>query len=136
MEDTKNDGQRHQTDDSSSCHQRSHLHWKEELCHEWLEVLKNPPEGMKTLTSPNSWHWFHLMEEAMSGRLAGTANIIQPSLDKDEEHNAALPPLILPNTGGAFSGLSVVGTGTLEGVGTLQEVLNLSGIEACGKLRQ
>ncbi|XP_044048219.1 uncharacterized protein LOC122874425 isoform X2 [Siniperca chuatsi] len=99
---------------------------------EKYKVLKNPPEGMETLTLPSSWRWFHLMEEAMSGRLAGTANIVQPSLmDEDEEHNAALPPLILPNTGGAFSGLGVAGTGALEGVGTLREVLDLNGIETC-----
>ncbi|XP_045894182.1 uncharacterized protein LOC123962210 isoform X2 [Micropterus dolomieu] len=97
------------------------------------KALKNPPEGMETTTPPSSWRWFHLMEEAMSGRLAGTANIIQPSLlDEDEDNNAALPPLIIPNMGGAFSGL--VGTGTLEGAGTPQEVLDLSEIESCGKV--
>lgn len=100
---------------------------------EKYRALKNPPEGMETTTPPSSWRWFHLMEEAMSGRLAGTANIIQPSLlDEDEDNNAALPPLIIPNMGGAFSGL--VGTGTLEGAGTPQEVLDLSEIESCGKV--
>ncbi|XP_073328950.1 uncharacterized protein [Pagrus major] len=98
---------------------------------EKYKVLKNPPEGLETLTQPSSWRWFHLMDEAMTGRLAGTATIVQPSLlDDDEEHNAGLPPLILPNMVGACSGLSLIETGTLEGVGTLEEVLELSGTES------
>lgn len=94
-------------------------------------MLKNPPEGMDAMTQPNSWRWFHLMDEALSGRLAGTASIIQPSLlDEDEEHNAGLPPLVLANTGGDFSELRAVETGSPECVGTLEEVLELSGTES------
>ncbi|XP_039988715.1 uncharacterized protein LOC120793093 [Xiphias gladius] len=83
---------------------------------EKYRVLKNPPEGTENLTKPSSWCWFHLMDEAMSGRLAGTGNLVQPFLlDGDEERAAALLPLRLPTRGGTFSGLSVVDTGTLEG---------------------
>ncbi|XP_036963079.1 uncharacterized protein zgc:113426 isoform X2 [Acanthopagrus latus] len=93
------------------------------------KVLKNPPEGIET--QPSSWRWFHLMDKAMTGRLAGTATIVQPSLlDDDEEPNAALPPVVLPNMVGACSGLSLIETGTLEGVGTLEKVLELSGTES------
>lgn len=89
-------------------------------------MLKNPPLGMENMTQPTSWRWFHLMDEAMTGRLAGTANIIQPSpLDEDERPDVS---------GESFSGLSVVETGTLEGVRTLGDVLQLSGIEVCGDM--
>uniref|UniRef100_A0A3Q3EEN1 Uncharacterized LOC109995221 n=1 Tax=Labrus bergylta TaxID=56723 RepID=A0A3Q3EEN1_9LABR len=40
------------------------------------EKYRNPPEGMETQTQPNSWRWFQLMDEAMTG---------------------PTPPLILPN---------------------------------------
>lgn len=94
-------------------------------------MLKNPPEGMDTMTQPSSWRWFHLMDDALSGRLAGTASIIQPSLlDENEEHSVGLPPLVLANTGGDFSELSAVETGSPECVGTLEEVLELSGTES------
>uniref|UniRef100_A0A8C2WZU8 Myb/SANT-like DNA-binding domain-containing protein n=1 Tax=Cyclopterus lumpus TaxID=8103 RepID=A0A8C2WZU8_CYCLU len=39
-------------------------------------ALKNPPVGMETQT--NSWRWFHLMDEAMSGA--------RPSLLRDRVH--------------------------------------------------
>lgn len=67
----------------------------------------------------------------MTGRLAGTATIVQPSLlDDDVGSNAALPPLVLPNVVRACSGLSLIETGTVEGVGTLEKVLELSGTES------
>ncbi|XP_059191413.1 uncharacterized protein zgc:113426 [Centropristis striata] len=92
------------------------------------KVLKNPPLGME-MTQPNSWRWFHLMDEALSGGLAGTATIVQPSpLDEDEEDFACQSPLGLPNTEAAYSGL------TLECVGSLEDVLELSGIERGGKV--
>ncbi|XP_037623919.1 uncharacterized protein LOC119487266 [Sebastes umbrosus] len=98
-------------------------------------ALKNPPLGMETLAQTSSWRWFHLMDEAMSGRLAGTAAIVQPSpLSEDEEAYAALPTLILPKTEAVFSDLSVVETGSLEGVEMLGDVLELSGMEACGSV--
>uniref|UniRef100_A0A671TJN6 Uncharacterized protein n=1 Tax=Sparus aurata TaxID=8175 RepID=A0A671TJN6_SPAAU len=82
-------------------------------------------------TQPSSWRWFHLMDKAMTGRLAGTATIVQPSLlDDDVGSNAALPPLVLPNVVRACSGLSLIETGTVEGVGTLEKVLELSGTES------
>eukprot|EP00064_Thunnus_orientalis_P022457 superscaffoldBa00007569_g22654 len=93
---------------------------------EKYKVLKTPPEGMENLTRPSSWRWFSLMDEAMNGRLVGTAGIVQPSLrDEDEDRPAALPPLALPN-----AGPSVVETGPDEGVGTLGDVLEPSRVEA------
>lgn len=90
-----------------------------------MQVLKYPPVGMETMTQPSSWRWFHLMEQALSGRLAGSATIVQPSLlDEDEEHGAASPAP--PNSGADFSELSAVETESLEGVGMLGEVLELS----------
>ncbi|KAM9352216.1 uncharacterized protein ABDE67_007071 [Symphorus nematophorus] len=88
--------------------------------------LKNPPEGMEIFCQSTSWRWFDLMEEAMSGRLAGSTTTVQPSL-LDEDHNAAMPQ--------AFPGVSVVEMGTLDGVGTLGEVLELSGIKMCGEVK-
>ena len=83
-------------------------------------MLKNPPLGMENQTQPTSWRWFHLMDEAMTGRLAGTANVIQPSpLDEDETPNAA---------GESSSGPSAVDPGTLG------DVLELSGVEVCGDM--
>ncbi|XP_044211597.1 uncharacterized protein LOC122985188 [Thunnus albacares] len=88
---------------------------------EKYKVLKTPPEGMENLTRPSSWRWFSLMDEAMNGRLVGTAGIVQPSLrDEDEDRPAALPPLALPN-----AGPSVVETGPDVG-----DVLEPSGVEA------
>ncbi|CAJ1055813.1 rootletin-like isoform X1 [Xyrichtys novacula] len=58
--------------------------------------MKNPPEGMENQIQPKSWRWFQLMDEAMTGRLAGTANIIQPSpLDTEEDNIFANSPLVL-----------------------------------------
>uniref|UniRef100_A0A3Q3XE08 Uncharacterized protein n=1 Tax=Mola mola TaxID=94237 RepID=A0A3Q3XE08_MOLML len=60
-----------------------------------VQILKNTPLGMENMTKPSSWRWFHLMDEAMSGRLAGTAPVVQPSpLDEDEEHNASPPEVV------------------------------------------
>ncbi|XP_042267788.1 uncharacterized protein LOC121897405 isoform X2 [Thunnus maccoyii] len=88
---------------------------------EKYKVLKTPPEGMENLTRPSSWRWFSLMDEAMNGRLVGTAGIVQPSLrDEDEDRPAALPPLALPN-----AGPRVVETGPDIG-----DVLEPSGVEA------
>ncbi|GLD61759.1 kinesin-related protein 12-like protein [Lates japonicus] len=91
----QNDGQRHQADDSASCHKCRHLHWTEEFCHEGHQEGDGAPgddvgaaaeemgqserkvlnlaEGMETLTKPSSWRWFHLMDLAM----ARTASILQ-----------------------------------------------------------
>ncbi|XP_034390366.1 uncharacterized protein LOC117731920 isoform X3 [Cyclopterus lumpus] len=73
-------------------------------------ALKNPPVGMETQT--NSWRWFHLMDEAMSGA--------RPSLLSED---AAAIALLLPKTEGGSPGPGP-GSRALGGVGTL------SGIEA------
>uniref|UniRef100_G3NYK2 Myb/SANT-like DNA-binding domain-containing protein n=1 Tax=Gasterosteus aculeatus TaxID=69293 RepID=G3NYK2_GASAC len=70
-------------------------------------LLKNPPVGMQMSTS--SWRWFQLMDEAMTGRLAGTATVLRPSPSSDDEEDnfAATPPpmLLLPKTEASFSEL-------------------------------
>lgn len=91
-----------------------------------LQMLKNPPEGMEAFGQSTSWRWFKLMDEAMNGHLAGTATIVHPSLlDEDEECSTALPTLILPNTGD-FSDPNPNETGSMDSVGALGEVLELS----------
>ncbi|XP_067090297.1 uncharacterized protein [Osmerus mordax] len=56
--------------------------------------FKNPPLGMDTKVNPNSWRWFHLMDQAMTGQLAGTAQILNPSLfDMEEETGSPTVPI-------------------------------------------
>uniref|UniRef100_A0A8C2X335 Myb/SANT-like DNA-binding domain-containing protein n=1 Tax=Cyclopterus lumpus TaxID=8103 RepID=A0A8C2X335_CYCLU len=74
------------------------------------DKYRNPPVGMETQT--NSWRWFHLMDEAMSGA--------RPSLLSED---AAAIALLLPKTEGGSPGPGP-GSRALGGVGTL------SGIEA------
>lgn len=91
-----------------------------------VQILKNTPLGMENMTKPSSWRWFHLMDEAMSGRLTGTAPVVQPSpLDEDEEHNAVLSQLVLTTARGSFSEQIPI-PGSVEGV----VVLELSGAES------
>ncbi|XP_068169638.1 scaffold attachment factor B2-like isoform X2 [Antennarius striatus] len=93
---------------------------------EKYKTLKNPPEGMETSTNPSSWRWFQLMDEAISGHLAGTATIVEPSLlDEEEEHNSTCPP-DFHNTERDLSELMPVQAGPLEGVGMLREVPDLN----------
>lgn len=91
-----------------------------------MQVLKYPPIGMETVTQPSSWRWFHLMEQALSGHLAGSATVIQPSLvDEDEEEHSPASPAP-PSAGVDFSEQSAVEMESLEGVGMLGEMLELS----------
>lgn len=53
--------------------------------------FKNPPLGMDNKLSPNSWHWFHLMDQAMTGQLAGSARLLNPSLFDMEEDDTSSP---------------------------------------------
>lgn len=47
--------------------------------------LKYPPVGMESIAdSASSWPWFHLMNEAMEGRLANSAPLLTP-VTQDEE---------------------------------------------------
>ncbi|XP_021429380.1 uncharacterized protein LOC115134128 isoform X1 [Oncorhynchus nerka] len=41
--------------------------------------FKYPPLGMEKV-NPMSWRWFHLMDDAIEGRLSGSARILNPSL--------------------------------------------------------
>ncbi|XP_060892170.1 uncharacterized protein LOC132973003 isoform X2 [Labrus mixtus] len=49
--------------------------------------LKYPPVGMESVADgSSSWPWFHLMNEAMEGRLAGSAPLLTPvTLDEDQQ---------------------------------------------------
>ncbi|XP_054476608.1 uncharacterized protein LOC129108728 [Anoplopoma fimbria] len=94
---------------------------------EKYRALKNPPVGMETQT--RSWRWFYLMDEAMNGQLAGTASVVRPSPPREDEEEAAnSPPPHPPKTEVSFTGLSSVEMGALE------DVMELSGIEACGSV--
>nr|XP_040017999.1 uncharacterized protein LOC120808847 isoform X2 [Gasterosteus aculeatus aculeatus]XP_040018000.1 uncharacterized protein LOC120808847 isoform X2 [Gasterosteus aculeatus aculeatus] len=99
-------------------------------------LLKNPPVGMQMSTS--SWRWFQLMDEAMTGRLAGTATVLRPSPSSDDEEDnfAATPPpmLLLPKTEASFSELPDVQSGILEDMGTLRGGMQISRIEASGSV--
>ncbi|KAL7402583.1 hypothetical protein ABVT39_017129 [Epinephelus coioides] len=102
---------------------------------EKYRALKNPPVGMENVTRPSSWRWFHLMEKALSGDLAGTAAVVKPCLvDEDEDHKATLPPLTLPSSNAAFSGLRGDDSAPLEDDSMNEEVLELSVIEASGNV--
>ncbi|XP_035013825.1 uncharacterized protein LOC118110240 isoform X2 [Hippoglossus stenolepis] len=97
---------------------------------EKYKVLKNPPVGMENSTTPSSWRWFHLMDQAMSGGLAGTANVVQPSLlDEDEAHAADLPPLSPHSMEEDFSAFSAIEAGSLKGVGVLGGILEATRAE-------
>ncbi|KAL6106148.1 uncharacterized protein ACO6RY_10086 [Pungitius sinensis] len=92
-------------------------------------LLKNPPVGMQMSTS--SWRWFQLMDEAMTGRLAGTAAVLRPSPSSDDEEDVLVAPpppmLLLPKTEASFSGLPAVESGIGKDVGTLRGVLQIGG---------
>lgn len=94
-----------------------------------MQSVKNPPEGTENQNQPTSWRWFKLMDEAMTGRLAGTANFVQPIVQDDEEENAgrATPPLIV---GAPFSEMAPLE----DDVDTLGDALNISGIETYQKV--
>ncbi|XP_034734826.1 uncharacterized protein LOC117948966 [Etheostoma cragini] len=54
--------------------------------------LKYPPVGMETVAdSSSSWPWFHLMNEAMEGRLASSAPLLTPVTQDDEQHPDPAP---------------------------------------------
>ncbi|XP_041651867.1 uncharacterized protein LOC121515259 [Cheilinus undulatus] len=93
---------------------------------EKYRALKNPPEGMESQTQPNTWRWFQMMDEAMTGRLVGTANIVQPSLLDEDENANFTPPLILTGVGTPLSGLGDAEMAPLEDDVTLGGVLELN----------
>ncbi|KAM3608610.1 uncharacterized protein V6R79_001608 [Siganus canaliculatus] len=94
---------------------------------EKYKILKNPPAGMDSLTKASSWPWFHMMDEAMSGRLAcaaAAAAAAQPSpLDKERGG---------PRSGvlGPGAGLSAAEAGAACADGTLGEMVELSEAES------
>ncbi|KAM4619553.1 uncharacterized protein ACJ7VT_008689 isoform 1-T2 [Polymixia lowei] len=53
--------------------------------------LQNPPAGVEKCSKPNSWRWFHLMDQAMSGHLAGSARVLNPSLFDEDRREAPWP---------------------------------------------
>uniref|UniRef100_A0A3P8RSS4 Myb/SANT-like DNA-binding domain-containing protein n=1 Tax=Amphiprion percula TaxID=161767 RepID=A0A3P8RSS4_AMPPE len=59
--------------------------------------LKYPPVGMESVADgASSWPWFHLMNEAMEGRLASSAPLLTPVTQDDDQH-----PDPAPDTGPA-----------------------------------
>ncbi|XP_014266182.1 uncharacterized protein zgc:171459 [Maylandia zebra] len=56
--------------------------------------LKYPPVGMETVADgASSWPWFHLMNEAMEGRLASSAPLLAPVTQDDDQHPDPAPRL-------------------------------------------
>ncbi|XP_073327617.1 uncharacterized protein [Pagrus major] len=54
--------------------------------------LKYPPVGMEsTADGTSSWPWFHLMNEAMEGRLASSAPLLAPVTQDDEQQPDPAP---------------------------------------------
>ncbi|XP_044048220.1 uncharacterized protein LOC122874426 [Siniperca chuatsi] len=54
--------------------------------------LKYPPVGMESVADgTSSWPWFHLMNEAMEGRLASSAPLLTPVTQDDEQHPDPAP---------------------------------------------
>ncbi|XP_062245083.1 uncharacterized protein zgc:171459 [Platichthys flesus] len=47
--------------------------------------LKFPPRGMENQTNPASWPWFHLMNDALEGRLSGKAPKVTPIWTNEED---------------------------------------------------
>ncbi|XP_024911779.1 uncharacterized protein LOC103379726 isoform X4 [Cynoglossus semilaevis] len=74
--------------------------------------LKYPPVGMESVAdSASSWPWFHLMNEAMEGRLSNSAPLLTPVTQEDDQfpdpaprhrlrlsHPPAPPPPAPPST--------------------------------------
>ncbi|XP_068168861.1 protein Daple-like isoform X2 [Antennarius striatus] len=54
--------------------------------------LKYPPAGMETVAEgSSSWPWFHLMNEAMEGRLTSSAPLLTPVTQDDEQNPDPTP---------------------------------------------
>ncbi|XP_029909311.1 uncharacterized protein LOC115360503 [Myripristis murdjan] len=54
--------------------------------------LKYPPVGMESMAdSASSWPWFHLMNEAMEGRLATSAPLLTPVTQDDDQQPDPAP---------------------------------------------
>uniref|UniRef100_A0A3Q3XKA2 Myb/SANT-like DNA-binding domain-containing protein n=1 Tax=Mola mola TaxID=94237 RepID=A0A3Q3XKA2_MOLML len=54
--------------------------------------LKYPPVGMESIPdSTSSWPWFHLMNEAMEGRLVSSAPLLTPVTQDDEQQPDPTP---------------------------------------------
>ncbi|XP_058501346.1 uncharacterized protein LOC131469925 [Solea solea] len=54
--------------------------------------LKYPPVGMESAADgASSWPWFHLMNEAMEGRLSNSAPLLTPGTLDDDQHPDPAP---------------------------------------------
>ncbi|XP_075993288.1 uncharacterized protein LOC142988130 [Genypterus blacodes] len=54
--------------------------------------LKYPPAGMESVAdSASSWPWFHLMNEAMEGRLTNSAPLLSPVTQDDDQQPDRTP---------------------------------------------
>lgn len=96
--------------------------------------LKYPPVGMESNGDcASSWPWFHLMNEAMEGRLGDSAPLLTPITQEDEPQAEAAPrhrpcpapppPLPLPSTNCVFSGAPEPNQQSSEGCGRPLEEL-------------
>lgn len=54
------------------------------------QELKFPARGVET--NPSSWPWFYRMNEAMEGRFAGTAPLLTPVVEDEDDDCEALSP--------------------------------------------
>ncbi|XP_015258729.1 PREDICTED: uncharacterized protein LOC107103512 [Cyprinodon variegatus] len=89
--------------------------------------LKYPPAGMENLADgASSWPWFHLMNDAIEGRLAGSAPLLEPVTEDDDlhpepapRHRPRLPPPQQPSSSTDFQ----EPCGTLGGLEQEWEVL-------------
>ncbi|KAM9376227.1 uncharacterized protein KZ484_008838 [Pholidichthys leucotaenia] len=55
--------------------------------------LKYPPVGMESVADgASSWSWFHLMNDAMEGRLANSAPLLTPVTQDDDQYPDPTPP--------------------------------------------
>ncbi|XP_074532818.1 uncharacterized protein LOC141795931 isoform X2 [Halichoeres trimaculatus] len=94
--------------------------------------LKFPPRGMEGQTNPASWQWFHLMGEALEGRLVGKAPRVTPvwSSEEDGVFVSSPPPdrdCLLVERSSVSELESMVGGDSTEGDG------NVTYIDASGE---
>lgn len=54
--------------------------------------LKQPYQGQDVSGVVESWPWFHMMEEAMHGRLFNSHMVLSPDSEPDQNHNQAQIP--------------------------------------------
>nr|XP_046165728.1 uncharacterized protein LOC124002386 isoform X2 [Oncorhynchus gorbuscha] len=88
--------------------------------------LKYPPRGMENQSSPASWPWFQLMNDAFEGRLAGRAPKITPVWVSEEDYlfvSSPMPterdPCPMPESSGISELVEAMGPGDTDVDGTV-----------------